>query len=376
MWDAAVLALQQELSCQLLLLPPQPYLLLPIIVLHNLHLAPTQEVTGRKKVLLSWPYPVFQGCSGSGTGPFSSSMTQWWPELDPDLPTCGAVLCPHQDNSRLALCLPTPRRDWGSAPALPPEKINKRCRQGPYRGRSTGQTCCLWVCMRRSRSSWCHCWRSSKNCLCCVHSNSTVWTCLAPKRGSLCCARVRAPTAAAGDCRRLWTVTLLSALSPWCYLRWTWLLLLPLVHLWCPTQQVMGLAWLSSCAAWAWIWSSPAQKPDAAWRCAPHVAAYRDTGMLSWRWSTGETISPSPCVSNSSTVPPLPAQLHCWLGSFSPGAAPAADTSWLSSVPGGQTQGDHDTVCVLLPEQGKETQLDEKWRLPRPGKSCICCQSL
>lgn len=28
-----------------------------------------------------------------------------------------------------------------------------------------------------------------------------------------------------------------------------------------------------------------------------------------------------------------------------------------------------ETMCVLPPVQGKESQLDEKWRLPRRGKN-------
>lgn len=62
----------------------------------------------------------------------------------------------------------------------------------------------------------------------------------------------------------------------------------------------------------------------------------RDTGMVWGRWGIGETTFSLPCGSNPSTAPPLSAQLHLWLGCFSPGAAPAADISLLSSVFWGQ----------------------------------------
>lgn len=141
--------------------------------------------------------------------------------------------------------------------------------------RTEAKVCYLWVCMRRSRSSWCHCWRSSRNCLCLCPLQLHCLNLPGTQKKVL----VLLQDQNSHSSRRLQT-SLNSNTSPcpvplpWCYLRQTWLLLLPLVHLSCPTQQMMGLTWLSSYATRAWIWNSSAQKPDAA--C-------RDTGMLSGR---------------------------------------------------------------------------------------------
>lgn len=199
----------------------------------------------RKNMMLSWPYPALQACSGSRTGLSSSSTTQCWWESDPGLPV--ELFSAPIKTTLMWLCAYLPHGWTGEAPEHSHPRENKqRCREQPYRGgeHRPKYTACEYAWGDPSLPGV-TAGEAPETVFACVHSSCTAWTCLAPKRRSLFYPRIRTPTAA-GDCRHLWAVTfLLSALSPWCYLRQAWLLLLPLVHLWCPAQQLMGLTWLS-----------------------------------------------------------------------------------------------------------------------------------